>query len=249
MRNLTHYIKPEDCVGDSIAKHNFNFLILDTFICNISSSFFNGDESFKKYCDIFNSNISKLDTSYNNFNSSTMFRYDVAYSTVKILSSYWLKNEFSVALNFNISKDYSDSIYNNYTRPTNSAQFEIQRGAAVDYLNQNFPPNTFSNTTTANVIIYYHTLNTDDIISSLNQTIVGSFNEDWRDQQTQLMTASLNKFDVSISGVNVFKFDNSNPNIGWNLFELQPSPDEQKLKVKIGRIGNTQNTGVNNLGT
>ena len=39
-RKLTLIINPEECVGDSLAKHNFNFLSLDSVTCNLSSLFF-----------------------------------------------------------------------------------------------------------------------------------------------------------------------------------------------------------------
>ena len=63
MSNLTLEIYPSDCVGDSSAKHNYNSLVLDTTICNLSSQFFLVDNNFTTVFNDFSSNLSNFKTS------------------------------------------------------------------------------------------------------------------------------------------------------------------------------------------
>lgn len=247
MRTITHEIKREECVGDSISKHNFNFLILDTFICNISSSFFNTTENFKKYFDMFNTKIPSYEKSYIDFNSKQMFRYDLVYSTVDLVSSFWCKNEFSIVLNFNISKDYKNEFTNAYLKPKKANEFEIQRKNIQEFLTVNFPASSFYSNAIANVIVFYNTVISDDTIELLKSTIDGTWEESNNNEQIQLMTVNMSKIDVSLSGMNVFKFENSNKKIGWNLYDLYPSLTEQKLRVKIGPIYNQLGLGINSM--
>jgi hypothetical protein len=235
MRNLTHEIKKEECVGDSVAKHNYNFLILDTQICNLKTTFFDINDNIKKYFDLFVTNKSKYETAYENFNSEVMFRYDKIYSTIDLISSYWNKHEFSIILNFNLSKQYSSTKNNIYTKPTTAEKFEEQRKKSLEYLNKYFPSSTFTKNTTANVIIYYHSIINDDVTSSLYST--------WKDDikifspTQKTIEGTLSKNDIRVEGVNIFKFENTN--LIWNLFALQPSLTEQNLNLKIDTIGKT----------
>lgn len=247
MRTITHEIKREECVGDSISKHNFNFLILDTFICNISSSFFNTTENFKKYFDMFNTKIPSYEKAYKDFNSKQMFRYDLVYSTVDLVSSFWCKNEFSIVLNFNISKDYNPVIENSYLKPKVAKEFETQREYIQKFLTLNFPSSSFYHNAIANVIVFYNTVINDDTIELLRYTIDGEWQENNNNEQIQLMTVNMSKIDVSLSGMNVFKFENSNKSIGWNLYDLYPSLTEQKLRVKIGPIYDKRGNGINSM--
>ena len=90
-------------------------MILDTKICNLNSTFFTIENNFKKIFDILESNKQKYEDAYKNFNNQEMFRYDKTYSTVEILSSYWRKHEFSVCLNFNLSRTFSNIKKNIYS--------------------------------------------------------------------------------------------------------------------------------------
>jgi hypothetical protein len=235
MRNLTYEIKKEECVGDSVAKHNYNFLILDTQICNLRSTFFDINNNYKKYFDLFVSNKNKYETAYQNFNSEVMLRYDKIYSTIDLISSYWNKHEFSIILNFNLSKQYSSTKNKVYPKPTTAEKFEEQRIKSLEYLDKHFPSSTFTKNTTANVIIYYHSITNDDIHSSLYSTWKNNISLFSPTQKT--IDGTLSKYDMYVEGVNVFKFENTN--LIWNLFALQPSLTEQKLNLKIDTIGKT----------
>ncbi len=235
MRNITYEIKNQEYVGDSLAKHNYNFLILDTKICNLNSSFFTIENNFKKIFDIFESNKQKYEDAYTNYNSKEMFRYDKTYSTIELLSSYWLKHEFSIILNFNLSKVYSNIKKNIYTAPKTAEEFEIQRKKCIEYLNSYYPPTSFTANTTANVIVYYHSITNDNPVDSLTQV----WKNDIKSFSPSIKTieGTFSKNDISISGINIFKFENSK--FLWNLLDLQPSLTEQKLNLKIDTIGKT----------
>jgi hypothetical protein len=232
MRSLTYEIKKEEYVGDSIAKYNYNFLILDTKICNLNSTFFTIKDNFKQIFDILESNKQKYDDAYNKFNNEQMFRYDKTYSIIQILSSYWEKHEFSICLNFNLSKTFSNIKKNVYTKPTTVAEFEIQRKKCIEYLNAYFPATSFSNSTTANVVVYYNSIGNDDPIDSLRSTWINDFSNFF--PTIKDIQGTFTKNDINIYGVNVFKFENSN--YIWNLLDIRPTLSEQKLNLKIDTI-------------
>jgi hypothetical protein len=162
-----------------------------------------------------------------------MFRYDKTYSTLELLSSYWLKHEFSVILNFNLSKIYSNTKNNLYLKPLSAESFETQRIKCLEYLNSYFPANTFTSNTTANVIVYYHSIINDNPIDSLESTWVNDIKIFTPTDKT--IEGTFSKKDINIAGVNIFKFENSKQI--WNLLDLQPSLKEQKLNLKIDTIG------------
>lgn len=89
-------IESTDAVGDSAGKHNYNALVLDTNICNLSSQLFleynNIDTVFQKitsYIETFTNIASSYDT-------TRVYKMSQVASSVKILSSYWNKEEFSI---------------------------------------------------------------------------------------------------------------------------------------------------------
>jgi hypothetical protein len=235
MRNITYEIKKEEYVGDSVAKHNYNFLILDTKICNLNSTFFTIENNFLKIFNILESNKQKYEDAYENFSNQEMFRYDKTYSTIKILSSYWQKHEFSVCLNFNLSKTFSNISKNIHIIPKTAEEFEIQRKKCIEYLDSYFPARSFTNNTTANVVVYYHSIANEQPTNSL----ISTWKNDIKTFSPEIKTIEgiLTKKDINISAVNVFKFENSN--YIWNLLDIRPTLSEQNLNLKIDTIGKT----------
>jgi hypothetical protein len=94
-------INTSDCVGDSLGKHNYNAIALDTTLCNLSSLFYkeNGLQQA----------ISSLNTVVSYYNDIIQYiniqkltdDVKIASTTVNILSSYWNNYEFSISLPIN----------------------------------------------------------------------------------------------------------------------------------------------------
>jgi hypothetical protein len=102
MRLFTLKIDPGECVGDSLAKHNFNLLSLDSTVCNLSSLFFS---SFGNEIPL-ESSFNDLNSNYKLFNDNLAqmvnpIRFDIMYTGVKMLSAYYTRQELTVQYEFN----------------------------------------------------------------------------------------------------------------------------------------------------
>jgi hypothetical protein len=98
-RIYTYELYEQDCVGNDLAKHNFNFLNLESKICNVYTDYFDDANSYVRQVSAFMDKLKEL----KKFEDLT--KYHNIYSTVRILSSYWNKHEFSVLLPNNTQKD------------------------------------------------------------------------------------------------------------------------------------------------
>jgi len=95
-------INADECLGDSVGKHNYNFLVLDYVVCNLKYYLSN-----QNYNNIFTG----LGTLVNRFNQINGSQYDVsddfknqillAATTVNLLSSFWGNYEFSIQIPIN----------------------------------------------------------------------------------------------------------------------------------------------------
>jgi hypothetical protein len=152
-KNFTVKITKEECVGDSLAKHNFNFLSLDSVICNLSSLFFTSTNQNTPLWSTFYD----LSTNKKNFDSNLSLmvnpvRFDRTYNGISMLSSYWSTQELTVEYEFNNSnkqnliKDYF--IYN--TSKTFNSELTSK---GLLYINEKFPPQNFINNTILNLVI------------------------------------------------------------------------------------------------
>jgi hypothetical protein len=102
MRLFTLKIDPEECVGDSLAKHNFNLLSLDSMVCNLSSLFFS---TFANDIPL-ESSFNDLSSNYKLFNDNLAqmvnpIRFDIMYTGINLLSSYYSSQELTVQYEFN----------------------------------------------------------------------------------------------------------------------------------------------------
>jgi hypothetical protein len=213
MRSFTFEIKKDECVGDSVGKHNYNLMSLDTKLCNLSSTFFTIQDNYKKYFDDYVSYIPTLTTAYNQFNSKEMFRYKLVNATVQTMSSYWNRHQFSVQLNTNISRTYSSVSIGSFTK----SDFQSLCSACFNYLNNNFPPQNFMLSTTAHVIAYYYT----SLQPIMENSVVVTANPENFSSTQRDMNVSLTKAPISISGMNIFSFSNISRN-DWALTRVLP---------------------------
>jgi hypothetical protein len=101
-------ISVEDCAGDAAGKHNYNALVLDTLICNLSSNIITQDNSINKVYDELDSLINGFVRILPNYTNTETNKFLTASTTVKLLSSVWQSNEFSLIYPMNGSNIYPD---------------------------------------------------------------------------------------------------------------------------------------------
>jgi hypothetical protein len=206
MSTLTLQIYPEDCVGDSSAKHNYNSLVLDTNVCNLSSQFFLVDNNFNTVFTDFQNNLSNFINFANQFSNPE--KYNLANATTNLLSSYWNQHEFSVHYPLNIFS------LNNLSCPTINQPDNTLQSLANVFLNNNYPPTQFTTNTVANVVFFLYSVPVDP--SNLNnlQTTITSPEFSY---MVRNMNVSLIRQDIHFDNGKVFKFKN-NGNGSWIYF-------------------------------
>jgi hypothetical protein len=158
MNNLTIPIQREDCVGDSVSKHNFNIINLDTFICNLSSSIFMSDGIYPTFANMI-ANSSNYQKFASDFSNNQVSAFDIAYTATKFLSSYWGTSEFFVNYPSFISTD-DPTQTDAYTINTSNDDLKKQ---ALKYLNDNYPPSLYLDGTRLNIqFLLYNQLDLND---------------------------------------------------------------------------------------
>jgi hypothetical protein len=86
----------QDCVGDSLGKHNYNTLVLDTTVCNLSSLLYSDIINVSNIFKGLSSIIVSYDSLIKKYNETKVNKITLASSTVNLLSSFWDNYEFSV---------------------------------------------------------------------------------------------------------------------------------------------------------
>ena len=217
MKKITLELQKNECVGDSVAKHNYNALVIDAKVCNLSSIFFNTNDNYKNYFDDYIQNIPTLTAAYTNYNNQSVYRYKLADATVKTMSPYWNKHEFTVQLNTNISLEFSTTRTGNYLK----SDFIPLCAACYDYLNTNYPASAFMQPTTAHVVGFYFS-SIQPILSShvLVDTTPIEFSES---TNQKLMNVYFTKPSINLSGMYICSFTNSIIKNFWLLTKVTPS--------------------------
>jgi hypothetical protein len=206
MSNLTLEIYPSDCVGDSSAKHNYNSLVLDTTICNLSSQFFLVDNNFTTVFNDFSSNLSNFNTFAQQFNDPSA--YNLANATTNLLSSYWSKNEFTVHYPLNIFT------INNLSCPTINTPDSTLQSLANVFLNNNYPATNYSTNTIANIIFFLYSVPVDPNNPNNLQTTISSPEFSYL---VRNMNISIIRKDIHFGNGKIFKFKNSGTG-SWTYF-------------------------------
>jgi hypothetical protein len=195
-KNIIKNIKETDCVGDSLSKHNYNFLSLDTEICNISSVYYNIDENYYSF-------FTDLCANINNFNDFASFfenpiNIENASTATKYLSSFWEKTEITITFPINIY-ELDGFIKNNIT--SNFLQInDVLKRYAFNYLNLNYPFSKVNKNTIANIIFLIHSNNGSLIeeIQEIPNAIPGN--------KDRFFEGNFNKNDLYISEIKISKF-------------------------------------------
>lgn len=172
MRTLTINIDEKECVGDSLAKHNYNALVLDTTVCNLSSMIYNDTNNILSWFNDISANSEAFNLMAQNFSDESVKKYKIADTTISLLSSYWNTSEFTVQYEHNIYIDDTKYGGTNITYyPLNGYTITTPLTALINsskkYLTTYFPASNFITNTRANVVVFLQNiLNASDISST-----------------------------------------------------------------------------------
>jgi hypothetical protein len=188
-------IDQQDCLGDSLGKHNYNALVLDTSICNLSSLIYNQSNNVST---VFNTLSFLLDSYkylFSVYNDDKLYKILIASTTVNLLSSFWGNYTFSVQYPINsISLSNENlSIFAPILSSVNVQNLEITiestlKNLASVYLHENYPPNNFSDNTIVNVVFFLYNL-------------IPTVNDSSNETNDSLTTVSY------LSGINSFNYN------------------------------------------
>lgn len=157
-RIYTYELYEHDCVGNDLAKHNFNFLNLESKICNIYTDYFDDASSYVRQVSAFMDKLKEL----KKFEDLT--KYHNIYSTVRLLSSYWNKHEFSVLLPNNTQKNKPVVI------PVVTSSVYQLAALAREYILKEFKPKSFTVGTKLHVTVMSYNnafnSNTDNLLTT-----------------------------------------------------------------------------------
>ena len=206
MNKLTLDIYPEDCVGDSSAKHNYNALILDTTICNLSSQFFLVNNNFNSVFNDFQNNLPNFINFAKNFYNPNI--YNIATAATQLLSSYWNQHEFSVHYPLNISD------LNNLSCPTINQKENVLESLAFVFLTKNYPAIDFTKNTIANVVFFLYSVPVDPSDPSKLQTTQTSPEFSYT---VRNMNVSIIRQDIHFGQGKIYRFQNTGKG-EWKYF-------------------------------
>ena len=152
-RNLTYEINRSECVGDSLGKHNFNFLALDSVLCNLSSLFLSTtNDNVPLFSTFYDLSVNKKIYDDNLPQMLDPYRFEITHNGVSLLSSYWMKQELTAEYEYNKSSVggiVADTFININTKTFIS---EItSRG--MDYIKENYPVENFIDKAKLNLIV------------------------------------------------------------------------------------------------
>lgn len=147
---LTYDIKMSDCVGDSLSKHNYNVMSLDTNHCNLSSTYFTIQNNYFSIFSDLALNINKFNEFASIFENPS--RLNRASSATSYLSSYWEKSELTLTFPVNIYQLDGKVKY----FVSESFDDDTLKAYAFNKLNSTYSPVNFIANTKANVVFLIH---------------------------------------------------------------------------------------------
>jgi len=223
-------INIDDCVGDTAGKHNYNALLLDTLICNLSSSLFDESNNVSTIFDDLSSvtkNFEDLNSKYTETEVNHILLNSVVTTS---LSSFWNKHEFSIQYPINASIFYGEeiidlvatnNIIDNVCEETNGNIIKINNTQGIEFntilprlksislskLNEEYNPNLtnlYTEGTIVNVIIeiFNYTPNPSDP----NHLIVNQNTPNNYSYNERLITSTFTRDNVRVLVNAILKF-------------------------------------------
>jgi hypothetical protein len=239
----TLIINNTDAVGDSAGKHNYNALVLDTNICNLSSQLFLETNNVNMIFQSLTSYINVFTQVASSYNEDRVYKMSEAATTVRILSSYWNKQEFSVQYPINGALlDINDTI----NAPALSTVNLVNLNKSVNtrlkplanlYINSNFPATSFIDGTIINVNFFLYNISPDP--ANPNHLITFNATPNTFGYRVRKMNVTFFRDNVYLTkGINLryYKQDNIWNYIGYNAGQLKefvnlPAPTKPPLTI------------------
>jgi hypothetical protein len=208
----------EDCIGDSVGKHNYNLLALDTTICNLSSLLYDDNTNYYSLSSTTSAIEILIDTYsqyYDFINEELYNEFKKAVTVVNLLSSYWGNYEFSIQVPINsISLSANDisplaiSLSTINLENINNTVEKFLKSLTKSHLDVNYPAKNYSDFTVVNASFFLYNLipiksNNDplDPLIKIRYSPQNIFNYNQR-----LMTVTYNRDNVYITSGVILRF-------------------------------------------
>jgi hypothetical protein len=270
-RSFTYEIFKQECVGDSLGKHNFNILSLDSGICNLSSKILtttnnniplmNSFADLSANIDIFNNNLPQM---------LNPLRFTRTYTGLNLLSAYWIRQEITVEYEFNKSDVQNipeDIFLFNAGLYSNTKTFLSELSSLTyDYVSLNYPVSNFLNNAIMNVVVPLYAndgalIKTYSYANSAGQTVVTSTLPVYENipsskslQEYRLISGTFEKKDDNFAATPIIRFLNKNNN--WTFVNLTCAaciPTEQISVISSSLVDSSGivrvNRGTSNVNT
>jgi hypothetical protein len=257
-------INPDECVGDSVGKHNYNALALDTTLCNLSSLFYVNEINVSKA-------IYDLESLVFNY-YGLRYEYTLEYANefkkaatiVNLLSSFWGNYEFSISLPINTVSLNNQDIYlltpvlstlneNNVSR---IASTTLKYISEIE-LNNNYSPLKYPNYTIINVNVLLYNLaptikdqnNNVDPLIKIKYSPTQSYN-----YTNRVINAAYSRDTVYVSTGLILRFYVKDKK--WNymgyilndkIYSAKPNINVSAIKPSESNVLNSTNKNINNF--
>ena len=219
----TLVINNTDSVGDSAGKHNYNALVLDTNICNLSSQLFLDYNNINTIFQQITSYIDTFTQLSSSFDDKRVFQMSEASTAVRILSSYWNRQEFTIQYPVNGAILSETDTINapalsaiNEVNILNSIQTRLKPLANL-HINANFPATSFIDGTIINVNFFLYNISPNP--TNPNHLITFNSNPNIFSYLVRNMNVSFNRDNIFLTqGVNLryYKLNNIWNYIGYD---------------------------------
>lgn len=164
------YINEKECLGDVVGKINYNYVVAETFYCNLSSLI---NQYADKYPNFYN-NYLILNNESNEMTDNFKNEILIAATTVNLLSAFWGHYEFSIQIPLNavsLTPNDRNILAPVLSEPVEKEKIEILvdkslKNIAEFHLNVNYPIQNYFEGTVVNVSFFLY--NQVPVIKELN---------------------------------------------------------------------------------
>ena len=198
-----------DCVGDSLGKHNYNTLMLDTLICNLSSNFYNIQGNIYTIFKDLSSIMDQVQNLIPLYTVDEKNNFSIANTTVNLLSSYWSNHELTVEYPTNGSTyDTPNAISYSGFNSIDSFVNSRLRILGNSYLVKDFPVQNYTANTIINVVFLIYNISPNPHNpNSLVENYSNPTNFKYLDRY---MTLNFKKQDINIQHIFTLKYQKIN---------------------------------------
>ena len=215
-------INLDDCVGDSLGKHNYNSLVLDTNICNLSSILFNNSDNLNTFFTKFSAVVSEI-ISVNDYTENKINPFLATTTSVNLLSSYWNNYQFSIQYPINGSQLYgrnfidAPALFNTDPIVVDNFIENKLKPLASRHLLKNFAAENFPDGSVVNVIFFIYNYNPNpSSTGALNRSSVVPNNFNYKQR---VIKAKYSRESIYFRTSIILKYSSSQINNLWTYFD------------------------------